>query len=60
MTDQKADSDYQSPSVERWGTVLDLTASGVTGCSGDTFADDPHSTQSNGQGDPACGSNGSG
>lgn len=63
MTDSEktnAETEYYPPSVKRWGTVLDLTAGGVTGCSGDTFEDDPHSVFSSGQGDPACGNSGNG
>jgi hypothetical protein len=61
MTDyDQLKDDYHPPSVKRWGTVSDLTAGGVTGCSGDTFADDPHSVFSNGNGNPNCGSGGNG
>lgn len=41
MTDNKdPNTQYRPPSVERWGTVLDLTAGAETGGSGDTFSDD--------------------
>lgn len=55
MTDQEADSDYQSPSVERWGTVLDLTSAGDVGGSGDTFQDNSASINC-----PAASDNGNG
>lgn len=55
MTDNGSNTEYQPPSVKRWGTVLDLTAGGQQGCSGDTFYDNPQSIESNGEGVAACG-----
>lgn len=38
MTEQQSTKKtYESPSMKRWGTVLDLTAGGETGGSGDTY-----------------------
>ena len=44
MIDNERNKEYQAPSVNRWGTVLDLTAGADKGGSGDPYlAGDPHS-----------------
>jgi len=63
MSDDNSSTQYQSPSVNRWGTVLDLTASGDVGGSGDDFVDNtasvdcpPASDNGEGEGEGCGGS----
>lgn len=43
---EHSNTEYQPPSVKRWGTVLDLTAGAITGGSGDFFEDNPDNDHS--------------